>query len=111
MQRDFEGHFWGPTERPSTYTNLRKAYKNCRIKDSVGPVTLKTSYLKNNWRVTLAIEKNFAIEVAHNFSVSLDILQYENGFKQLRDFLLLMKPITNWCMVHINSDHRFFFWQ
>ena len=26
-QRDIEGHFWGPTEQPSTYTNLRKANK------------------------------------------------------------------------------------
>ena len=26
-QRDIEGHFWGPTKQPSSYANLRKAYK------------------------------------------------------------------------------------
>ena len=81
-QRDIEGHFWGPTEQPSTYTNLRKAnkYLYCIIP-------------QNNRSATLAFEKNSAIEVAHDFSISLDILQYEYRFKQLRDFLQLMKLV------------------
>ena len=51
------------------------------------------SYRKNNWSATLAFEKNSAIEVAHDFSISLDILQYEYRFNQLRDFLQLMKLV------------------
>ena len=65
MQRDFEGHFWGPTERPSTYTNLRKAYKNCRIKDSVGPVTLKHHTSKttggSHWRLKRTLQLKWHI--------------------------------------------------